>query len=240
MPNLLAPLADGAVSTRSTPHSTDCSVARILTDLEGRTVTAWNGDVAYRNGAALTPAERDSVRSAIAALDEQISVPLAAETVRRMAKRIATMGEARETFDAGVLVAALGVALPDCPDAALEEATRRILAGEEPGISDTFMPKVPQIAQLTRRIVEGWRLRRDRLAKLIDLPEKAPELHEPSFTPDQMAAMRTRMERLARGAAARASASQRGEGGMSAGARVAEDLKRRKAAGATGEMGEQV
>jgi len=214
-------------------------VAAILTDLEARTVTAWNGHVAYRNGAALTPAERESVRAAIAALDEQIGVPLATETVRRMAKRIATMGEARETFDAGVLVAALGVALPDCPDAALEEATRRILAGEEPGISDTFMPKVPQIARLTRRIVDGWRLRRAALAKFVDLPERPPELPEPSFTPEQMAAMRARMERLARGAAARASASQRGGGDMSAGARVAKDLKRRKAAAAAGEMGEQ-
>lgn len=195
--------------------------------LEPRVAVAWNGRCAFQHGRALLPAERQEIRDAVTSLDADMASSLRTETVFPSARKIATMGAGKDTFGADALVDAMIDALPGTPDAALAEATRRILAGEVPDVSKVYMPTTAQLASLPHEIAHGWRLRRDQLAGRLDLSERPAEPPERSFTSEQMATMRVRMERLAAGAAARARVRQPAAPEASAGVRATEDLHRK-------------
>lgn len=216
------------MQTRSTPLSIAASASRILTDLEARVVVEWNGRQGFRSGQALTPLEREQLGAVVADLDRMIRCPLRVETARASARKLSTMGGARDTRDADAFVGALVDALLGLPDAAIEEASRRISAGEEPTISQTYMPTSAEVAALARKIVSGWQLRRDRLAQLAELAQRPAEPKSETFTEAQMARMRAMSNRLAAAAAmtstARASRPER----QSAAGRVAADIERRK------------
>lgn len=199
----------------------------MLTDLSPRVVTAWDGQQAFRHGRALSPAERYDVTAAIEALDADIASPLRVETAVQCSRRLGTMGAGAD-FDEDAFVDALIVALPGTPDAALEEASRRILAGEVKGISKAFMPKTAEVVALAREIVDGWTIRRARLAELLDMPERDPDPAQASFTPERMAKMQAMSARLV-AAAAKVGESRPMTPGRSAGARVAADIARRRA-----------
>lgn len=217
------------MQTRSTPLSIDVSASRILTDLEARVLVEWNGRQGFRHGQALTSAEREHLGALVSDLDRLIRSPLRVDTARAAARKLSTMGGARDTRDADAFVGALVDALLGLPDAAIEEASRRITAGEEPTISPKFMPTTAEVATLARRIVAGWQMRRDRLAQIAELAERPTEPKAETFTEAQMARMRAMSERLTAAAAMTSTARAAIPGRQSAAGRVAADIARRKA-----------